>query len=138
MRDRNTNATHSDAAQTHTYPGMNETIKDMLRRSGEPMQLCALARIEELEKTLIDAETQHRVEYCEDAKYDCVALKNCRIESKEKILSIRDEISQRFHDMLCVEKYKSSTFSDTWTAAVSFPYSMVQKVFMDSGYWKDT
>ena len=33
-----------------TYPEMNETIKDLLRRSEEPMNLYTLARIQELEK----------------------------------------------------------------------------------------
>lgn len=37
-------------SQIKTYPEMNETIKDLLRRSEEPMQLYILARIEELEK----------------------------------------------------------------------------------------
>lgn len=32
-----------------TYPQMNEIIKDLLRRSAEPMNLYILARIEELE-----------------------------------------------------------------------------------------
>lgn len=32
-----------------TYPKMNETIKDLLRDSEEPMMQYALARIEELE-----------------------------------------------------------------------------------------
>lgn len=36
--------------EVHTYPQMNETIKDLLRRSAEPMNLYILARIEELEK----------------------------------------------------------------------------------------
>lgn len=55
----------------HTYHKMNETIKDLLRRSEEPMQQYILTRIEELEKALLDAETQHRTEYCEAAQYDC-------------------------------------------------------------------
>ena len=38
-----------------TYPEMNETIKDLLRRSEEPMSLYILARIEELEKLLAAA-----------------------------------------------------------------------------------
>lgn len=38
----------------HTYPEMNETIKDLLRRSQEPMNLYILARIEELEKENAD------------------------------------------------------------------------------------
>ena len=46
----------------HTYHKMNETIKDLLRRSEEPMQQYILTRIEELEKALLDAETQHRTE----------------------------------------------------------------------------
>ena len=37
-----------------TYPEMNETIKDLLRRSEEPMNLYALARIEEMEKQVSD------------------------------------------------------------------------------------
>lgn len=37
-------------SQIKTYPEMNETIKDLLRRSEEPMQLYILARIEGLEK----------------------------------------------------------------------------------------
>lgn len=32
-----------------TYPKMNETVKDLLRRSNEPMSLYILARLEELE-----------------------------------------------------------------------------------------
>lgn len=36
--------------EIHTYPQMNETIKDLLRRSEEPMQLYILTRIEELEQ----------------------------------------------------------------------------------------
>jgi len=32
-----------------TYPEMNETVKDLLRRSNEPMSLYILARLEELE-----------------------------------------------------------------------------------------
>lgn len=36
----------------HTYPEMNETIKDLLRRSEEPMNQYILARIEELEAQL--------------------------------------------------------------------------------------
>lgn len=36
--------------QIKTYPEMNETIKDLLRRSEEPMNLYILARIEELER----------------------------------------------------------------------------------------
>lgn len=36
----------------HTYPAMNETIKDLLRRNEEPMNLYILARIEELEAQL--------------------------------------------------------------------------------------
>ena len=39
-----------------TYPEMNETIKDLLRRSKEPMDLYILARIEELEMQLSVAE----------------------------------------------------------------------------------
>ena len=38
-----------------TYPEMNETIKDLLRHSEEPMNLYALARIEQLEKLLAAA-----------------------------------------------------------------------------------
>ena len=38
-----------------TYPEMNKTIKDLLRRSEEPMNLYILARIEELEKQLAEA-----------------------------------------------------------------------------------
>ena len=38
-----------------TYPEMNETIKDLLRHSDEPMNLYILARIEELEKQLAEA-----------------------------------------------------------------------------------
>lgn len=34
----------------HTYPKMNEVIKDLLRRSDEPMNRYILALIEELEK----------------------------------------------------------------------------------------
>lgn len=34
----------------HTYPEMNETVKDLLRRSEEPMNLYILARIQELER----------------------------------------------------------------------------------------
>ena len=34
----------------NTYPEMNEIVKDLLRWNGEPMNLYALARIEELEK----------------------------------------------------------------------------------------
>lgn len=41
-------------SQIKTYPEMNETIKDLLRRSEEPMQLYILARIEELEKQVSD------------------------------------------------------------------------------------
>lgn len=41
-------------SQIKTYPEMNETIKDLLRRSEEPMQLYILARIEELEKQISD------------------------------------------------------------------------------------
>lgn len=37
-----------------TYPQMNETIKDLLRRSEEPMNLYILARIEDLEKQVKD------------------------------------------------------------------------------------
>lgn len=37
-----------------TYPQMNETIKDLLRRSEEPMKLYILARIEDLEKQVKD------------------------------------------------------------------------------------
>lgn len=40
--------------QIKTYPEMNETIKDLLRRSDEPMQLYILTRIEELEKQVSD------------------------------------------------------------------------------------
>ncbi len=35
-----------------TYPKMNETIKDLLRRSDEPMDLYVVARLEELEAKL--------------------------------------------------------------------------------------
>ena len=38
----------------HTYPEMNETVKDLLRRSQEPMNLYILARIEELERENAD------------------------------------------------------------------------------------
>ena len=38
----------------HTYPEMNETIKDLLWRSQEPMNLYILARIEELERENAD------------------------------------------------------------------------------------
>lgn len=41
-------------SQIKTYPEMNETIKDLLRRSEEPMQIYILARIEELEKQISD------------------------------------------------------------------------------------
>lgn len=41
-------------SQIKTYPEMNETIKDLLSRSDEPMQLYILARIEELEKQVSD------------------------------------------------------------------------------------
>lgn len=37
-----------------TYPVMNETIKDLLRRSEEPMNLYILERIEELENQVED------------------------------------------------------------------------------------
>ncbi len=36
----------------HTYPKMNETIKDLLRGSDEPMDLYVVARLEELETQL--------------------------------------------------------------------------------------
>ncbi len=36
----------------HTYPKMNETIKDLLRITDEPMNLYAAERIEELEAQL--------------------------------------------------------------------------------------
>lgn len=36
--------------EIHTYPKMDEVIKDLLRRSDEPMNRYILARIEELEK----------------------------------------------------------------------------------------
>lgn len=36
----------------HTYPETNETIKDLLRRSEEPVNLYIVARIEELERQL--------------------------------------------------------------------------------------
>lgn len=52
MNDRDTQAARSaagTASPIHTYPAMNETIKDLLRRSPEPMQQYILARIEELE-----------------------------------------------------------------------------------------
>lgn len=38
-----------------TYPEMNETVKDLLRRSEEPMNLYIAARLEELEGQLKDA-----------------------------------------------------------------------------------
>lgn len=38
----------------HTYPKMNETVKDLLRRSDEPMMQYILARIEELEKQVAE------------------------------------------------------------------------------------
>lgn len=41
-------------SQIKTYPEMNETIKDLLLRSEEPMQLYILTRIEELEKQVSD------------------------------------------------------------------------------------
>lgn len=43
-------------AKIHTYPEMNETLKDLLRRSEEPMNQYILARIEELETKLKTAE----------------------------------------------------------------------------------
>ncbi len=36
-------------AKIHTYPEMNETIKDLLCISGEPMNMYAAVRLEELE-----------------------------------------------------------------------------------------
>lgn len=41
-----------EAVEIKTYPEMNETIKDLLRRSEEPMDLYIVARLEELEKQL--------------------------------------------------------------------------------------
>ena len=41
-------------SQIKTYPETNETIKDLLRRSEDPMQLYILTRIEELEKQVSD------------------------------------------------------------------------------------
>lgn len=41
-------------SEIKTYPKMNETAKDLLRRSKEPMNLYILARIEELEKQVED------------------------------------------------------------------------------------
>lgn len=46
-------------SQIKTYPEMNETIKDLLRRSEEPMQLYILAWIEELEKQVSDLTPPH-------------------------------------------------------------------------------
>lgn len=42
-------------AQIHTYPEMNETVKDLMRRSEEPMHLYIAARLEELENQLKEA-----------------------------------------------------------------------------------
>lgn len=42
-------------SQIHTYPEMNETVKDLLRRSEEPMNLYIAARLEELENQLKEA-----------------------------------------------------------------------------------
>ncbi len=42
-------------AQIHTYPQMNETVKDLMRRSEEPMHLYIAARLEELEAQLAAA-----------------------------------------------------------------------------------
>ena len=57
-----------------TYPEMNETIKDLLRRSEEPMNLYIVARIEELEKQLAKAtEDLHFVMAGGDA---CTVCKN--------------------------------------------------------------
>lgn len=43
-----------------TYDEMNKLIKDLLRASREPMNLYVVARIEELEEQL--AEAQHKIE----------------------------------------------------------------------------
>ena len=42
-------------AKIHTYPQMNETVKDLMRRSEEPMHLYIAARLEELENQLAAA-----------------------------------------------------------------------------------
>lgn len=49
------NRREGEAVEIKTYPEMNETIKDLLRRSEEPMNLYIVARIEELEKQLAAA-----------------------------------------------------------------------------------
>ena len=43
------------SSQILTYPDMNETVKDLLRRSEEPMNLYIAARLEELEGQLAAA-----------------------------------------------------------------------------------
>lgn len=44
-----------EISEIKTYPEMNETVKDLLRRSEEPMNLYIAARLEELEGQLAAA-----------------------------------------------------------------------------------
>lgn len=49
-----------------TYPKMNETIKDLLRRSDKPMDQYILARIEELEQ-----QNREFLDYCRETCGAC-------------------------------------------------------------------
>lgn len=51
-----------------TYPKMNETIKDLLRRSEEPMQHYILTRIEELEQQLAEEKKAAKVRWTSAAQ----------------------------------------------------------------------
>lgn len=66
-------------AHIHTYPEMNETIKDLLRRSEEPMNLYILARIEELEAQVTAAQgAVQRMEDMQDTTgYDLLTVQEC-------------------------------------------------------------
>lgn len=106
-----------------TYPKMNETIKDLLRRSEEPMHQYILTRIEELEKALLDAETQHRTEYCEEGEYDCAKLGKTRKASKLEGQLRAKRILKRLHEAEGCEVFDE--YGKGWDAAIKLAIQAV-------------
>lgn len=111
-------------SQIKTYPEMNETIKDLLLRSEEPMQLYILTRIEELEKQVSDLipppNDPLTLEELREMDGEPVFLETGMVDIREQIIAEWDILVEHDEDCFFFTRkargFLSKNYGKTWLA----------------------